>query len=128
VFGSIAAHNHRLESRRTAHYNRVVKKQIAETNAMIALAADEIVEYRESNGEFPSDIEANVLVLKHVDPWNESLRFDMKADGGTIRSAGPDGTFDTRDDVTAELNGETGKTILLEVVKKKVTERDLMED
>jgi len=29
-----------------------------------------------------------MLVIKHIDPWGEELRFDLKKDHGIVRSAG----------------------------------------
>jgi hypothetical protein len=39
-----------------------------------------------------------------VDPWNESLRYERNPDGAafTLRSAGPDGRWDTPDDLVSE--------------------------
>jgi hypothetical protein len=114
VLTSLAAHSHHQEVKRAAHYNRVVKKQIAKTNTMLMAATDEILEYKESNdGDLPSDIEANMLVIKYIDPWGESLRFDAEVNHGVIRSAGPDRDFDTKDDVTVKVDGQTDRQPLL---------------
>ena len=128
VIGSIMAHNHHTESRRTAHRNHLVKKQSVEAKAMMALAAEDILDEKTSNN-LPSDLRSNELVIGYIDPWGESLRFDMEAEGGNIRSAGPDAEFNTGDDLTIWIDGETEKKqLLLDVIKKEVTEKDLMED
>lgn len=104
VVGSVAAHHHQAEKRQIARYNRTVNKQIAETNALMAIAAIEIEEFREDVVDDQRfDIEANMLIIKHVDPWGESLRFELSSDDGIIRSAGPDGKFNTRDDISLSL-------------------------
>lgn len=116
VLGGIAAHRHVEHERHAAHVNRTVKKHVAETKSLIAAATGEIAEYRDSNaGELPNDIDANMLVIKHVDPWGESLRFDAEVDHALVRSAGPDRTFDTSDDVIEKVDGKTERTSLLPV-------------
>ena len=116
VFGSIAAHNHHVQKRNAAKYNRLVQKQVEDTNSLLTMASAEIVQYRDSNeGEFPNDVDANMLVIKHVDPWGESLRFDAEKDFALIRSAGPDRDFDTRDDVTTKIEGKTDRKTLLPI-------------
>ncbi len=116
VFGSIAAHNHQAQQRKAAKYQKVVQKQVQETQSLLAIASEELIEYRDNNnGELPDDIDANILVLKHVDPWGESLRVDAKADHVVVRSAGPDSRFDTNDDVTTKISGKTEHTALLPV-------------
>ena len=106
---SVFAHQHRVEhERQVRHYNRTVKKQIVETQSLLALASNEITEDRDQrNGELLNDIDANMIVIKHIDPWGESLRFDLEVDHGVIRSAGPDAKFDTRDDVKISVEGKT---------------------
>lgn len=104
VVGSIVTHNHRAEAIHIARHNRVVKRQLAETDAMMAIAAIEIAEFREDIvDESRFDIEANMLILHHIDPWGESLRFEMNDQDGLVRSAGPDKKFDTRDDIKLDL-------------------------
>ncbi len=116
VFGSIAARNHDVQRRTLAKNERLVQKQVDETQSLLSLAASEIAEYRDSNGgEFPNDVDANMLVIKHVDPWGESLRFDAEKDHAVIRSAGPDRNFDTPDDVTSKLDGKTDRQPLLPI-------------
>ena len=116
VFGSIAARNHHTQQRNSAKYNRLVQKQVEKTESLLTLATAEIAEYRDNNqGEFPNDVDANMLVIKHVDTWGESLRFDAEKDHAVIRSAGPDKDFDTRDDVTAKIEGKTDRQPLLPI-------------
>jgi len=115
VLSGIAHHNRVQHERHVRHYNRTVKKQIVETNNLLTLASEEIIEDRDNqNGELPNDIDANMIVIKHIDPWGESLRFDLEVDHGVIRSAGPDKKFDTKDDVKVTIEGKTTdrKTLL----------------
>ena len=116
VFGAIADQSHRAQRQRMHHYQRVVKKQVHETKGLLTLASSEIVEFRENHdGELPNDIDANMLVIKHVDPWGESLRFDAEVGHAVVRSAGPDRKFDTGDDVKIEVKGKTDRTPLLPI-------------
>ena len=118
VLAGIAAHRNYDHQRHMEHVNRMVKKQVAETRSLLALATDEIAEFRDGNaGELPNDIDANMLVIKHVDPWGESLRFDAEVDHALVRSAGPDRSFNTSDDVIEKVNGKTERTSLLPVNK-----------
>ncbi len=116
VFSGIAMHNQHSHQRRQAKMDRVIQKQVMKTKSLLATATDELSEYRDYNdGEFPEAIDANVLVIKHVDPWGESLRFDEEIGHAVIRSAGPDRNFDTRDDVTIKLKGKTERQALLPI-------------
>ncbi len=137
VLGSVAAHNHHMDRR----HDRAVKKQVVETHGLLAVAADEIIQHDEtpdvSESELASQgsddsirraVEANMLVIKYIDPWGESLRYDMEGDGGIVRSSGPDRQFDSRDDVTLRVGDENVKATPLLDVKSKVTTKDLMED
>jgi hypothetical protein len=114
VMGLVASHQHSIDRQQS----RVIKKQIAEAQSLLGFASNELVEYRQSNdGRLPGDVDANMLVIKHVDPWTVSLRFDEEVDFGTIRSAGPDRVFYTKDDVTKRIDGKTDRVALLPVDK-----------
>ena len=116
VFGSIAAKNHHHQARESARHQTTLRKQTQEVNSLLGIAAEELVEYRDENyGELPDDIDANMLVIKHVDPWGESLRFDAEISHGVIRSSGPDKKFDTRDDITTKVKGKTERQPLLDL-------------
>lgn len=110
VLSTVAHHNHRAQVRAERNYSRVLKKQVTETNALLAMASAEIIEDRDNHsGELPNDIDANMIVIKHIDPWGESLRFDLEVNKGIIRSAGPDKEFDTRDDLTKTVEGKSSE-------------------
>jgi len=110
--GLIAAHNHRQDKIQ----NRVVKRQVAETEHLLEIAAVEILEYRVLNdGKLPSDLDGSTLVVEHEDAWGESLRFEPEDDRGVIRSSGPDKEFYTSDDLTFDVDGETDTQPLLPV-------------
>ncbi len=116
VIGFIAAENHEHQSRESARQQKTVRKNVKETESLLGLAAEELVQYRDENyGELPGDIDANMLVIKHVDPWGESLRFDAEINHGVIRSSGPDKDFDTPDDITTKVKGKTERRPLLDL-------------
>ena len=102
-----ADHQRRIDSKNA----RIVAKQKSETKRLIAIATKELETYRDSHArKLPSIIDSNMLVIKHIDSWGESLRFDGHGDHAIIRSAGPDNQFESNDDVTAELKGTTDRS------------------
>lgn len=105
---TMAAHHQDHQRRIESKNARIVAQQKSKTKQLIAVATDELRTYRDSHdGQLPSIIDSNMLVIKHVDPWGESLRFDGHGDHALIRSAGPDKTFESNDDVTVRLEGKT---------------------
>ena len=101
-----AEHQRQIQSK----VARTIKKQKNETKQMIAVAVNELKNYRDSHdGQLPSIIDSNMLVIKHVDPWGESLRFDGHGDHGIVRSAGPDQQFESSDDVEVKVKGHTDR-------------------
>lgn len=118
VLGCIATNNFEEQARNNARQQSVMKTNVEQTNVLLGLASEELIEYRDENfGELPSDIDANMLVIKHVDPWGESLRFDAEINHGIVRSAGPDQTFDTKDDLTTKVKGNTDRQPLLDIAE-----------
>lgn len=103
-------------ARERAMVQRVEKQQIAETSAVMKKAQKELEEYRDGHeGHLPSDIDGCMLMIKHVDTWGQSLRFEEAPDHGMLRSAGPDKEFDTSDDLTTKIEGKTSRQALLPV-------------
>ncbi|MDA7858709.1 hypothetical protein N9B05_02725 [Mariniblastus sp.] len=99
------AHHHRVHSKEVAQRNKIVKKQAKETGVLLAVAANKVKTFRKEAGDIADfDIEANMLIVEHIDPWGESLRFDATPDSGLVRSAGPDKTFNSEDDITLALS------------------------
>jgi hypothetical protein len=106
VLGALAAKHQIVQQR----MEKTVSRQVAETKSLLATAAGEIVEFRDHHaGQLPDEIDANMLVIKHVDPFGESLRFDAELGHGIVRSAGSDRKFDSADDVTVRVNGTTDR-------------------
>lgn len=108
VVVSISEHNHHQRQAQRRHDQKVLTKQVAATNALLATAGQEISEFvAESGGFIQDEIEANMLVLKYVDPWKESLRLDAAGPQLAVRSGGPDKTFDTADDLTLVVSADS---------------------
>ncbi len=94
---------------------RQTQIQVDETKEMMASATEELEEYRDGHdGVFPKWVDCNMLMIKYEDPWGNSLRFDADADDyGTLRSAGADAEYDTADDLTVRVEGQTDRSVLL---------------
>lgn len=58
----------------------------------------EIERFRRKEARIPGGIEGNKLVVKYKDGWDRELRYDVYRHKYIIRSAGPDGDFETQDD------------------------------
>ncbi|MEM7783517.1 MAG: hypothetical protein AAF623_09215 [Planctomycetota bacterium] len=111
IISAVTQKNQRIYAKRDRAARAAVKAQIIETEKMMVIAGDEFVEYQEQNdGYLPSDIDGNMLVIKYVDPWGESLRFEIEKDWGIIRSAGPDRQFDSKDDIQVKIEGNVEET------------------
>jgi hypothetical protein len=62
-----------------------------------------IVEYRDEHGAFPDGVQGNLMIRDHTDAWATPLHYERVSDDAfEIRSAGPDRTFDTSDDISFE--------------------------
>jgi hypothetical protein len=88
---------------------REIAVQVEETQVAIAIAERELDEFREDAGYLPNGIDGNMLMLKHTDAWSKEIRYDAESTPALLRSAGPDQTYNTDDDVTSEVEGELEK-------------------
>ena len=100
-----SAHQHhvaKIEQQKLARVNAV---KIQKTQSLLAEAQDDLVEYRGQNqGHLPADIEGNMLVVSHIDPWGQALRYEPEAGFALVRSAGPDQKFLSTDDLITKLS------------------------
>ena len=102
----IAEHRARAHRHQQAVHRKVVKQQIGEAKELIGVAVEDLIEYRGKNdGVLPGDIEGNVMVVGYVDPWGQSLRYELENDKQLVRSAGPDAKFLTGDDLSQPVKG-----------------------
>jgi hypothetical protein len=89
----VIAHRHR----QVAHALEAQQQQTLES---IREAVQE-VEISRSTGQSQGldGFEGNAITIRFQDAWENDLRFDERSDGFAVRSAGPDRTFDTPDDL-----------------------------
>lgn len=78
------------------------------TREAIMQARNKIEQHRIEQGSLPDGVAGNKLILEFKDAWKHELRYDGE-EGGTfvVRSMGPDGKFDTPDDI---IQGEIPTT------------------
>jgi hypothetical protein len=113
VFAGYHGHRQHHEARQARKQAELIKEQIADVKKTVAVAITEIEEFKADNeGQFPSDVDGNMLVIKYEDPWGEALRFDLEENKAIIRSAGPDKKFYTKDDVAKDMQGSTERNLL----------------
>jgi hypothetical protein len=72
------------------------------TQAAFAQGNQLIEIHRAEQGRLPDGVAGNKLLLELTDGWGGSIRYDLEDGDKTylLRSAGPDGEFDTADDLT----------------------------
>ncbi|MFK7766631.1 MAG: hypothetical protein AB8B55_05370 [Mariniblastus sp.] len=108
VMNIIAHQNHREHVRNS----RAVHKQVLQTKTLLTAAGTEIQEYCEDNqGMLPGTVEGNISVIKHIDSWDKSLRFELGNNEAVIRSAGPDREFNTNDDLIKNIKGDAERYV-----------------
>ena len=120
IAGAITVHGvgsemKREQARQQVRERREMARLKKQCEPILSEAAREFEQYRENNdGYLPNAINGNMVVIKHIDPWGTSLRFEPEAnDHALIRSAGPDKEWDTRDDITHKVDGKTDREFLL---------------
>ena len=75
-----------------------------QTEVALQRAAVAVEQYQREHEALPGGIDGNKLLIaaELEDAWGESLRYEIEGKNAyTIRSAGPDGKFDTVDDLTS---------------------------
>lgn len=105
-------HHHRTAHVR-AHQQRVFADQKASTSVSLDAAAIQFEKYRElNNGMLPNGIDGNLMSIKFSDAWKQELRYEPGEKQATIRSAGPDKQFETRDDMVTTVKGTPQHSII----------------
>jgi len=105
VITTASAHHHRTARIERQKQTRINAVKIQKTQGLLATAYDNLVEYRgQHEGRLPADIEGNMLVVSHVDPWGQALRYEPEAGFALVRSAGPDQEFLTPDDLIKKVS------------------------
>ena len=109
IFG-VVHHQNRDYQR---HHDRVVAAQnrskIAETMNTMKSAEARLIVYRDEHKNYlPELAEGMDMTVQFRDGWQRELFYEPVENGCVIRSAGPDGKFQTRDDLTCKLTGTPG--------------------
>lgn len=92
---------HHKETHRALHVQRNI------TNSKIREAIKDVLAFEKEKGRWPEGLEGNKLVVRKLDSWNNALRYETNDNGFTIRSAGPDGVFETADDCKSTTRAST---------------------
>jgi DNA-directed RNA polymerase subunit RPC12/RpoP len=80
---------------------RVVTAREDRTERLLDTAARDIKTYARSSQVLPSADQGNEIIGRYRDEWDHAFRYEQNsARNFVIRSAGPDGEFDTEDDST----------------------------
>jgi len=79
----------------------IPKGQVAATESIVATALRAIETRADETGELPSVDEGRELIAGLEDAWGNALRYEPSGDGFTVRSPGPDGAFNTVDDIVS---------------------------
>jgi len=73
-----------------------------QTRVALQSARHKIENVRGPGGRIPVEAEGNGLIQGMQDYWKRQLRYEPKEGGFNIRSAGPDGQFNTSDDIVVD--------------------------
>jgi len=79
--------------------------QVARAEAHMVSITCAVRDFRLRRGELPKDL-AEVIGREYVDPWGHAVRYQINDETYTVRSAGPDGHFETHDDLAADNHTE----------------------
>lgn len=80
------------------------------TEMVLEKSLAEIERFRHEHQRVPAGIEGNKMVIKHKDGWDRELRYEVYPRKFIVRSAGPDGEFETADDRTRERTVSRAET------------------
>ena len=113
IFAISQEHHHHRTAHIRAHQARVVSEQKASTSVSLDAAAIQFEKYRELNdGQLPNGLEGNLMSIKFSDAWKQELRYEPGEKQATIRSAGPDKQFETRDDMVTTVEGTPQQSVI----------------
>lgn len=79
-------------------YERALRFQRNQTDLKIGEAIKNVLSYQKEKGRLPDGLDGNKLVIRLKDSWDNELRYEPSDHGFCVRSAGPDGKFETPDD------------------------------
>lgn len=100
IFVAVKDHDDRMARRQHARWIERQADNIRATHGLIAKAEDELLEYQlNNNGQLPAEYDGMLLTVAHLDAWKKPLRYEIAAGNFYIRSAGPDESYETPDDI-----------------------------
>ncbi len=106
IMSGVQSHQRQKTAHLRAHAQRVLHEQKSITTASLESAANELLKYRELNdGLLPDGVQGNVITIQFADAWKKELRYEPGEKQAMIRSAGPDGKFETKDDMVTSVKG-----------------------
>ncbi len=112
VFSIAVSHNAENAMHERAYQAGVLRTEQAETSVTIDAAASQLATYAEDHGgQLPAGVEGNVMTVQFSDAWNKELRYEVGQEQAIVRSAGPDGSFETADDLLTTVAGTPQKGI-----------------
>jgi len=100
IYAVLHADHSRREHAEVTRGRQATVRQIDEVNKQI----NEFV--MENEGNLPDEIDGNRLAVQRQDAWGQELQYQPNKSGFVILSAGPDGKFQTRDDVSKGFSYE----------------------
>ena len=116
AIAGVNEHNERQQARADRQYQRAIAGQVQQTEKTLLHAVVDIENARDAaDGVLPADLDGNMIAIEHTDAWKEMLRYETGDDHSILRSAGPDGKFDTSDDLTSRVEGEASDQPLLPI-------------
>ncbi len=82
--------------------------KIADTRIALEEVSQELREYRSQHDfELPNALEGQIIAVQYVDAWGKELSYAPNSEGCIVRSAGPDGDFNTSDDIITKIEGKS---------------------
>ena len=103
-----AHHRHEIASEYQARAVQAENHQLTEkTKTTMAVLLSELRDYRDQhNSRLPSLTDGMDMAIAHKDAWDNELMYIAKKDGCVVQSSGPDGKFESADDVVVQLDGK----------------------
>ena len=84
-------------------------KTVAITTTKLVEGHQIIESRRAADNQLPDGIEGNKLIVDLADGWGNGIRYEVEDQSYVLRSGGPDGAFDTEDDITIDSGGRVSE-------------------
>ncbi len=80
------------------------RHETQQTLAQFTAVEQKLAEYRIEQGRLPKEMEGARIAVRFKDGWDRPLRYEVRKSRIIIRSGGPDGNFETRDDMVRVIS------------------------